>query len=370
MDKVIKDFCGRITNFVELPRSTFGKELQLHVMEIKANAPFKSPALFEETMQDAVSTIQDFLLEKYHAHLLGTGMHPLLRLEETGIWPHRHQQIYQEYSKVFNLKRHGWLNIQSFHLNLPYSKQDDGVRLHNQLAELCAYLPAIAASSPICEGKMGANVDNRLQFYRENQREVPSVTGDVIPETATSFVQYKQEVIGKYSRDLSKAGVGKTLLLKEWVNSRGVIFRFDRRALEIRVMDEQECIKSDVAISCFIRASIRGLIAAEAELLPHQLLVNDFNSVVANGLNAEVQHPRGKTARKVCQSFLKLALENADEDEKRYLWLIEKRIEEGNLSELIREKVSRKAQKTDLEEALRSVYSTLMRCLVNNQPYF
>src|SRR3972149_1923145 len=100
-------------------------------MEIKANAPFKSPALFEETMQDAVSTIQAFLLEKYRAHLLGTGMHPLLRLEETGIWSHRHKQIYQEYSKVFNLKRHGWLNIQSFHLNLPYSTEKNGVLTHN-----------------------------------------------------------------------------------------------------------------------------------------------------------------------------------------------------------------------------------------------
>ena len=217
---------------------------------------------------------------------------------------------------------------------------------------------------------MGANVDNRLRFYGENQREVPSVTGSVIPEPVTSFVQYKREVIGKYSRDLAGAGIGKTLLFKEWVNSRCVIFRFDRVALEVRVMDEQECVKSDVALSCFVRAVLRGLIASQAEPLPHELLVNDFNSIVAKGLNAEVQHPDGGTARRVCQSLLKLASENADEDEKRYLWLIEKRITEGNLSELIRERVSRKAQKTDLAEAIRSVYSTLIRCLANNQPYF
>jgi gamma-glutamyl:cysteine ligase YbdK (ATP-grasp superfamily) len=370
VDKVIKDFCGRVVNFVELPRFTFGKELQLHVMEIKANAPFKSPLLFEETMQNAVATLLDFLGKKYRAHLLGTGMHPLLRLSETSVWSHRHRKIYQEYGKVFNLKQHGWLNIQSFHLNLPYSREEKGVLLHNLLAGLCAYLPAISASSPICEGAIGPNVDNRLYFYKVNQREVPSITGDVIPEPVSAFNQYRREVIGQYSQDLAKAGAGKAILFKEWVNSRGVIFRFDRSALEVRVMDEQECVKSDVALSCYIRAALRGLIAESAAPLPHQLLVSDFNSVMAKGLNAKVLHPNGETARQVCQHLFNLALENATEDEKKYLWLVKKRIESGNLSELIREKIMRKTQKTDLEEAILGVYSTLIKCLADNEPYF
>src|SRR4030067_1975071 len=112
-------------------------------------------------------------------------------------------------------------------------------------------------------------------------------------------------------------------------------------------MDKQECIKSDVALSCFIRAAVRGLIAEEAEPLPHDVLVNDFNSVMAKGLDAKVQNPEGKTARQVCQFYYKLASENAEEDEKKYLWLVKERIEKGNLSNLIRERVSAKAQRTD-----------------------
>jgi gamma-glutamyl:cysteine ligase YbdK (ATP-grasp superfamily) len=370
LDKVIKDFCGRVINFVELPHFTFGKELQLHVMEIKANAPFKSPGLFEETMQNAVATILHILEKRYRAYLLGTGMHPLLRLEETSVWSHRHRKIYQEYGRVFNLKQHGWLNIQSFHLNLPYSNEENSILLHNLLAGLCAYLPAISASSPIYEGAIGPNVDNRLFFYRVNQREVPSVTGDVVPEPVSSLDQYRKEVIGRYSQDLAKAGAGKTILFKEWVNSRGVIFRFDRKALEVRVMDGQECVKSDVALSCFIRAALRGLIAEKMAPLPHEILVRDFNSVIAKGLNAKVLHPNGETARQVCQHLFNLALENAEEDEKKYLWIVEKRIKNGNLSELIRERVLRKAQKADLEEAILSVYSKLIKCLADNQPYF
>ena len=238
------------------------------------------------------------------------------------------------------------------------------------LAGLCAYLPAISASSPICEGAIGPNVDNRLYFYNVNQREVPSITGDVVPEYVSSFDQYRKEIIGQYSLDLAKAGAGKTILFKEWVNSRGVIFRFDRSALEVRVMDEQECVKSDVALSCFIRAALRGLISTKAEPLPHQLLVRDFNSVMAKGLNAKVLHPNGETARQVCQHLFNLALEHAEEDEKKYIWIMKKRIDDGNLSELMRNRILKKAQKTDLKEAILSVYSTLIKCLSDNQPYF
>jgi gamma-glutamyl:cysteine ligase YbdK (ATP-grasp superfamily) len=369
VDKVIKDFHGRVVNFVEQSSFTFGKELQLHVMEIKPNAPFQSPENFEETMHNAVLTMSDFLQRKFGASLLGTGMHPLLRLEETGVWPHRHRQIYAEYSKVFNLKQHGWLNIQSYQLNLPYANEKQGILLHNLLAIVCAYLPAISASSPIYEGKLGDYVDNRLGFYMLNQKEVPSVTGDVIPEYVSSFRQYHEEVIGKYSLDLAHSGV-RELLFKDWVNSRGVIFRFDRRAVEIRVLDEQECVKSDVALSCFVRALLRGLMREALELLPHEVLVKDFNAAMANGLDARVTHSQGSTARNVCRQFLKIAWENATEEERKYLRIIEKRIQYGNLSEIIRERILKKVQKTDFKEAIIAVYSRLIKNLVDNQPYF
>jgi gamma-glutamyl:cysteine ligase YbdK (ATP-grasp superfamily) len=368
-DKIIKAYCGKTINFIELPKFTFGKELQLHVMEIKANQPFKAPSEFEETMQNAVSTLSGIAL-KHGANLLGTGMHPLLRLQDTGVWPHYHKKIYQAYGKSFNLNQHGWLNIQSFHLNLPYQTQADAIQIHNQLTNLCAYLPAVAASSPIYEGKVGKDTDNRLQFYKINQKEVPSITGDVIPQYVSSLEQYKRDVIGGYSADLARAGADKTLLHREWVNSRGVIFRFDRKALEVRVMDEQECIKSDVALACFIRAAVRGLIAENAELMPHETLVRDFNAVIKDGLNAQISNPNGKTARQICQRYLKLAQQHADAEEKKYLPLVERRILEGNLSEHIRNGVLRRTEKTSFHQAIQEVYSTLIKCLIDNEPYF
>jgi gamma-glutamyl:cysteine ligase YbdK (ATP-grasp superfamily) len=367
-DKIIKAYCGRTINFIELSDFTFGKELQLHVMEIKANQPFRGPVEFEETMQNAVTTLNS-IAEKHGVRLLGTGMHPLLKLGDTAVWPHYHKKIYEAYGKLFNLKQYGWLNIQSFHLNLSYQKEADAVAIHNQLANLCAYLPAITASSPIFEGKEGPDIDNRLQFYKVNQKEVPSITGDVIPEYVSSFSQYKRDIIGGYSRDLAQAGADKTLLNREWVNSRGVIFRFDRCALEVRVMDEQECIRMDVALACFVRAALRGLAVSGAELLPHELLVQDLNAVIKDGLNARVSNPNGKTAKQVCQYLFNLALKNADADEKKYLGLIKRRIDEGNLSELIRNKIRRRAERTSFQEAVVDVYSTLIKCLCSNEPF-
>ena len=367
-DKIIKEYCGKTVNFIELPNFTFGKEMQLHVMEIKSNKPFRTPTEFEEIMQIAVATLSQ-IVQKHSAMLLGTGMHPLLRLQDTALWPHYHKKIYQQYGKIFNLNQHGWLNIQSFHLNLPFQKESDAVQTHNQLANLCAYLPAITASSPIFEGKEGPDVDNRLQFYKINQKEVPSVTGDVIPEYVSSINQYRRDVIERYSQDLANAGADKTLLRREWVNSRGIIFRFDRCALEVRVMDEQECIKADVALACFVRAALRGLIASNAEFLRHDLLVQDLNAIIKDGLSAEVSSPHGKTAKQVCQSYLNLAKEHATEDEKKYLWLVEKRIGDGNLSELIQARVLRRSQKTDFREAVIDVYSTLIKCLYDNEIY-
>lgn len=368
VDRVIKDVRGRIVNFVQMPTFTFGKELQLHVMEVRPNAPFRSPVEFEETMQDAVLTLSGMLERKYNAHLLGTGMHPLLMLGETGVWPHRHRQLYDALSKVFDLNQHGWLNIQSFQLNLPYCGEKGGILLHSVLANLCAFLPAVSAASPIYEGRMGGHVDSRLHLYQDNQ--IRSITGDVVPEYVSSFEDYWTNVIGKYSADMARAGADQSILNQDWVNSRGVIFRFDRKALEVRVMDEQECVKSDVALSCFIKAAARGLLRDKAKLLPHETLVKDFNSIIEWGLDAKVQHPHGRTARQVCQHYLRIAQENASEEEKKYLPLIRKRTENGNVAEIIRDRVRNKAQKTDFREAIIKVYSRLIESLLNNQPYF
>jgi hypothetical protein len=99
-------------------------------------------------------------------------------------------------------------------------------------------------------------------------------------------------------------------------------------------------------------------------------LTNDFAPVVADGLDAKLQNPNGATARKISLSLLKIASENASEEEKKYLPIIQKRITKGNVSEIVRERVRARGQKTDLREAILSVYLKLVESLIDNKPYF
>lgn len=115
---------------------------------------------------------------------------------------------------------------------------------------------------------------------------------------------------------------------------------------------------------------LRGLIEKGICLLPHEILIGDFHSVVAGGLDAKLQNPNGKTARELCLFLLKIASENASKEEKKYLPIIRKRITEGNLSEIVRKRVQAKSQKTDLKEAIVNVYSKLSESLIDNRPYF
>jgi gamma-glutamyl:cysteine ligase YbdK (ATP-grasp superfamily) len=371
VDKVIKDVRGRVVNNVDFGGFSFGKELQAHVAEFKANEPFDSPKVFEETMHNAVLTILGFLEKRYDAHLLGLGMHPSLLLGDVKMWSHRDRQIYMALSQIFNLNQHGWLNIQSFQLNLPFANELEGVRLHNALANFLPYLPAIAASSPIYESKIGDYLDNRLHFYLMNQTEVPSITGDIIPEYVNSFEEYEKTTVKHYSEDLAKVNAPRCLLNKEWLNSRGAVIRFDRKAIEIRIMDEQECVKSDVALSCFVRAVLRDMLRNEDEFerLPYCVLVSNLRAVIRDGLDAIVQHPKGSTARQVCHYLHKIAEENASSEEKEYLGIVRRRIEEGNLSDLILKEVKKKSLKTDLGEAIFTVFSTMARSLEKNNVY-
>jgi len=371
VDKVIKEVHGRIVNNVDMGGFSFGKELQAHVAEFKANTPFSSPEVFEETMHNALLKILDFLEKRYEARLLGTGMHPSALLDKVKVWSHRDRQIYEALSRIFNLNQHGWLNIQSFQLNLPFKNEHEALRLYNALANLLPYLPAIAASSPIYESKIGDYMDNRLHFYLMNQAEVPSITGDIIPEYVSSFEEYEKTTVRRYSEDLAKVNAPRCLLNKEWLNSRGAVIRFDRKAVEIRIMDEQECIKSDVALSCFIRAALRGILQHKDgfEHQPHDVLVSNLRAVIRDGLDALVKHPKGSTARQVCRHLYQIANGNASSEEKKYLETIKRRIEEGNLSDLILKEVTKKVLRTDLEEAIFTVYSKLASSLERNRVY-
>ena len=65
------------------------------------------------------------LLAPLGAQLVGSGAHPFFDpATETVIWPNEYTEVYRTYDRIFGVRGHGWSNLQSTHLNLPFAGDD------------------------------------------------------------------------------------------------------------------------------------------------------------------------------------------------------------------------------------------------------
>lgn len=244
----------------EVDRGKFGwsNELVLHLVEIKNARPDPALEPLAAAFQIEINEI-NHLLEPMNARLMPTGMHPWMNpAAETRLWPHDHAPIYQAYERIFGCKKHGQANLQSMHVNLPFAGDEEFARLHAAGRFLLPILPAIAASSPIADGKPSGYLDTRMEAYRNAVRAVPAVIGQVIPDTISRRAEYAARVLAPMYRDIAPLDP-EGVLRHEWLNARGAIPRFERNAIEVRVIDVQECPQADLAIAAAAAVVIRTL---------------------------------------------------------------------------------------------------------------
>ncbi|MCA9294518.1 MAG: hypothetical protein KDA20_11965 [Phycisphaerales bacterium] len=239
---------------------SWSNELALHVVELKTQRPIASLDGLADAFQDHVQRI-DALLEPMNARLLPTAMHPWMDpLTETKLWPHEYNDIYRTYDRIFGCRGHGWGNLQSTHINLPFSNDDEFGRLHAALRLVLPLLPAIAASSPIIDGDWSPIACHRMEVYRTNSQRVPMMAGLVVPEPVFTRTQYEHDILGalyEQMRPLDPEGI----LRHEFANARGAMARFDRGAIEVRVLDIQECPRADLAIAALVIELVRAIVA-------------------------------------------------------------------------------------------------------------
>ena len=131
-----------------------------------------------------------------------SGAHPWMNPDrDTKLWPHGDDAIYRAYDRIFGCQGHGWSNLQSMHINLPFKDDAEFGRLHAAIRVVLPLLPALAASTPFLDGKNTGLIDARIDTYARNQRSVPSITGRVIPEPVRS----RRAISGGHSRtDVSR----------------------------------------------------------------------------------------------------------------------------------------------------------------------
>lgn len=247
VDTFFKEVCGEYVGDAEWGDISLNNELALHVLEFKTTKPAKNiaglPKSFLREIQHA-----NRLLEKHNACLMPGAMHPWMDPnKEMRLWPHDSGEIYGTFNKIFNCKGHGWGNLQSAHLNLPFSNDEEFYKLHSAIRLVLPLIPTLAASSPLADGKRAPGKDYRLQVYQNNAKAIFSVTGHMIPEVCRSEDEYQKIILHRIYKDLEPYDP-EGILRYEWSNARGAIARFSRGSIEIRLVDVQETPSMDCAI--------------------------------------------------------------------------------------------------------------------------
>ncbi len=246
------------TREVEQGQLCWSNELALHVIELKGNGPVADMTTLADPLQRDIARMNE-LLAAQGACLMGSAVHPWMDPDaDSRLWPFEDAPIYQALDRIFGCHGHGWFNLQSAHLNLPFANDEEFARLHAAIRLVLPIIPALAAASPFLDGVDTGLWDARLHVYSQHCNRLPAAIGKVIPEPVSSEQEYQDTILEplyQLLRPLDKEGT----LCYEWSNARGAIARFERNAIEVRLIDVQEHPGMDQAVVGAVAAAIRLL---------------------------------------------------------------------------------------------------------------
>ena len=370
-DQVIHHIAGEYVSEVELGEIAWSNELMAHVIELKTNGPAADLAKLPELFQQHVRQIND-ILRSLGARLMPTAMHPWMDPHtEAKLWPHEYNAVYEAFDRIFDCRGHGWANLQSAHLNLPFADEEEFGRLHAAIRLLLPLLPALAASSPILDGSLTGILDNRMEVYRNNARAVPAVAGEVVPEAVFTYGDYQSQIFDRMYRDIAPHDP-ENVLRQEWLNSRGAIARFQRNTIEIRVLDVQECPLADVAICAAIAGVLKLVVGEKWSPLQRQMAVSTSSlssvllDVVREGEEAVLENEElllclGATQPQTAGKLWQRLIMEAEVDE-RFSGPLATITTDGPLARRIMRRIQETAEPA-------SLYRELCECLAQGQVY-
>jgi glutamate---cysteine ligase / carboxylate-amine ligase len=261
-DVLLRNEDNEVEGELEFGDVAWSNELVSHVIEIKSNGPNPDLEGIAKSFHKNILEINK-RLEGVGAKLMPGATHPWMSpAKDTKLWEHDSREIYEAFDRFFNCKGHGWSNLQSTHINLPFYDDQEFSKLHTAIRLILPIIPALTASSPIMGGKSTGFCDRRLFYYETNQASIPILTGKVIPEriyTKHGYQKYIYDKIAAAIKPHDPDGIFNPI----WLNSRGAMARFDRGAIEIRIIDIQECPTADLAIVALIVHLLKLIVKGE-----------------------------------------------------------------------------------------------------------
>jgi gamma-glutamyl:cysteine ligase YbdK (ATP-grasp superfamily) len=376
VDQLLTQKAGELTSDVDNGVIAWSNELVAHVIEIKTNGPTANLNSLSQSFHENVVEINT-ILKGLDSKLLPTACHPLMNPStDTQLWKHSYSEVYDLYNRIFNCQGHGWSNVQSTHINLPFYDDAEFEKLHAAIRIILPLIPGLCASSPILEGKATGLKDTRLEYYKTNQKEIPEMTGLVIPEQVFSKVDYYATIFEPIKKAIRPFDT-KKILDHHFLNSRGAIARFDRNAIEIRLVDIQESPKADVAICVLIIEVLKLLVNESLTSLETQKkstkqeLFDILNPAITEAESYSISNKNYlelfgikdvSTVQNVWKHLYELAKPQIHESHYEAIDVI---LTEGTLSTRIL-----KAMGNDYsEQHIRKVYSELAQCLEENNMF-
>ncbi len=376
VDKLLTKKNGELTSDVANGKIEWSNELVAHVVEIKTNGPTADLNDLGLLFYENIKEINELLAE-FDTILLPTAAHPLMDPHtETQLWKHHYSKIYSLYNRIFDCKGHGWSNVQSMHINLPFFDDAEFGKLHAAVRMLLPIIPGLAASSPVLDGNFTGFKDARMNYYKTNQKEIPQMTGKVIPEQVFNKQDYYDRIFEPINRAI-KSFDSENILDHHFVNSRGAIARFDRNAIEIRVIDVQENPSADIAIAAMIIEVFKLLVSEELVSLQDQKdwheneLFEIFDEVIKDAENTLITNERylavfdlkkASDVKSIWKRLYELVKNNLSETHQKHIEFI---LQNGSLSTRIL-----KALRSDFSEKnIIKVYSRLEKCLEGNRMF-
>ena len=365
---------GELTSDIDNGTVAWSNELVAHVIEIKTNGPTNNINNLAEAFHKNITEI-NALLKPLNAKLLPTASHPTMNpLKDTQLWKHSYSEVYELYNRIFDCKGHGWSNVQSTHINLPFYDDKEFEKLHAAIRIILPLIPGLCASSPILDGKITGFKDTRLEYYKTNQKEIPEMTGLVIPERVFTKADYYATIFEPIKQVIKKYDTNN-ILDHHFLNSRGAIARFDRNAIEIRLVDIQECPKADIAICVLIIEVLKLLVNEDTTSLKKQKkwlkqdLYSILNAVIKDGEVYKISNldylelfgiKQVSNVKNVWHHLYMLVKENITEDYQKALEII---FNHGTLSTRIVKALNQDVSVKNIE----LVYNQLAECLEENK---
>jgi len=367
-DRLLRELAGETTCNVARGELGWSNELVRHVVEIKNVVPTVALDALPARFHEEIVTVNR-ALEPFDAQLMPTAMHPWMDPRaETVLWEHD-GDVYRAYDRIYDCRAHGWANLQSMHVNLPFAGDAEFARLHAAIRLVLPLLPALAASSPFADARATGSLDTRLDNYRKLNAATPSVAGAVIPETVATRAEYEARILAPMYAEIAAhdpAGV----LRYEWLNARGAIARFDRDAIEIRLLDIQECPQADVAIAAAVITLVKALydefvspLAVQCAM-PIEPLCDALLATIRDAEAAVIEDPRylatlGLRTRGRAAEIWQALLDRVVEGEPWWRLPVDTILLEGTLARRIADAAGDGSDR----ERLREVYRALCACL-------